>query len=135
MVRAALSLGSEEGIKELRRFVSNARRDGTRGSESLASDFDLIAPHPHASNALVPRYDCLACFSALYQRLDVLESKEILFAITKRAILATMARYRKGFVPKGVGGNRARDANQPSECADAQPRIMSEIYPYIVSGN
>lgn len=44
MVRTALSLGIE-GMKELRRFVYNARRDGTRGSESLVtSDFDLIAP-------------------------------------------------------------------------------------------
>ena len=37
MVRTALSLGSEEGVKELKRFVSNARTNGKRGSESLVS--------------------------------------------------------------------------------------------------
>jgi hypothetical protein len=70
MVRTALSLGSEEDIEELRRFVSNARTDGTRGSESLVSDFGLISPYPsltvrHASNVLVPRDDCLAYLSAV----------------------------------------------------------------------
>jgi hypothetical protein len=44
-------------------------------------------------------------------RLDVLESKETLFAITKRMNLADMAQYRESLVLKGVSGNRARDAN------------------------
>ena len=116
MVRTALSLISEEGIKELRRFVSNARENGKRGSESRVSEFSLIAPHPGpttqlAGNALVPQPDRLSYFSALYQRVDVLESKETLFAITKRVSLADMAQYRESLVPKGVGGNQARDAN------------------------
>jgi hypothetical protein len=116
MVRTALSLISEEGIKELRRFVSNARENGKRVRESQVSEFSLINPHPGpttqlAGNALVPRSDCLAYFSALYQRLDVLESKETLFAITNRMNLADMAQYRESLVPKVVSGNRARDAN------------------------
>ena len=49
--------------------------------------------------------------SVVYRRLDVLESQETLFTIAKRANLAAMAQYRESLVPKGVGGNRARDAN------------------------
>jgi hypothetical protein len=116
MVRTALSLGSEEGIEELRRFVCNLRKDSKRGSDSLTSDSDFITPNPDlraplASNALVPQSDCIAHFSALYRRLDVLEIQETLFAITRRANLAAMAQYRESLVPKGAGGNRARDAN------------------------
>jgi hypothetical protein len=115
MVRTALSLGNEEGIKELRRFVSNARMDGKRGSESLVSKFNLIVLYPEstsrlASNAVVPQPDRPAYFSALYQRLDVLQNKETLFAATKRANLAAIAQYRESLVPSGVGRNRARDA-------------------------
>ena len=116
MVRTALSLGREEGVKELKRVVSNARANGKRGSESLVSEFKLITFDPDstsrlASNALVPQSACLAYLSTIYRRLDVLESKETLFTITKRANLAAMAQYRESLVPKGVGGNRARDAN------------------------
>jgi hypothetical protein len=116
MVRTALSLGSEEGIEELRRFVCNLRKDSKRGSDSLTSDSDFITPNPDlraplASNALVPQSDCIAHFSALYRRLDVLGIQETLFAITRRANLAAMAQYRESLVPKGAGGNRARDAN------------------------
>jgi hypothetical protein len=116
MVRTALSLGSEEGVKELKRFVSNARTNGKLGSESLVSEFKLITFDPDstsrlASNALVPQSACLAYLSTIYRRLDVLESKETLFTITKRANLAAMSQYRESLVPKGVGGNRARDAN------------------------
>jgi hypothetical protein len=116
IVRTALSLISEEGIKELRRFMSNTRENGKRGSESRVSEFSLIAPHPGpttrlAGNALVPQPDRLAYFSALYQRLDVLESRETLFAITKRVSLADMAQYRESLTPKSVCGNRVRDAN------------------------
>lgn len=116
MVRAALSLGSDEGTKVLRRFVYDARRDGTRGIESLVSDFNLIAPHPglevwHTRGALVPRDGILAYFSALYWHLHVLDTKATLFSISKRAKLATMARYRKSIVTERAGGIRARDAN------------------------
>ena len=116
MVRAALSLSSSEGIRELRHFVRNARKNSCLRSETLISDSDLIAPRQdltvqHANNALAPRDDGLADFSSLYRHLDVLESKETLFAITKRVKLAAMARYRKSLVPEDVGGNRARDAN------------------------
>jgi hypothetical protein len=93
-----------------------ALRDGQRGTESLVSEFNLITPHRDSTirllgNALVLHSGCLAYFSALYQRIDVLESKETLFAVTKRATLAAMAQYRESLVPNGVGGNRARDAN------------------------
>ena len=116
MVLTALSLGSEEGIEELRRFVCNLRKDNKRGSDSSSSNSDFIAPNPDlraplASNALVSQSDCIARFSALYRRLDALETQETLFTITKRANLAAMAQYRESLVPKGVGGNRARDAN------------------------
>jgi hypothetical protein len=116
MVRTAPSLGSEEGIEELRRFVSNARRRGEHKSESLVSDSKLITSHldpttEPVGNALVPQSDCFASLSALYRRLDVLESKATLFTIAKRANLAAMAWYRQSIVPKGVGGTRARDAN------------------------
>jgi hypothetical protein len=116
MVRTALALSSEEGIEELRRFVSNARRRGEHRSQSLVSDFNLITSRLDPTielvgNALVPQSDCLASLSALYQRLDVLESKGTLFTIARRANLAAMAWYRQSIVPKGVGGTRARDAN------------------------
>ena len=42
MVRKALSLGSEGGIEEVRRFMFKARRDGKRGGEILLSEFNLI---------------------------------------------------------------------------------------------
>jgi hypothetical protein len=116
MVRAALSLSSSEGIRELRHFVRNARKNSCLRSETLIPDSDLIAPRQdltvqHASNALASQDDGLAYFSSLYRHIDVLESKETLFAITKRVKLAAMARYRKSLVPEDVGGNRARDAN------------------------
>jgi hypothetical protein len=77
MVRTALSLGSEEGIEELRRSVSNARRRGEHKSESLVSDSNLITSHLDPTiepfgDALVPQSDCLASLSALYRRLDML---------------------------------------------------------------
>ena len=116
MVRTALALGSEEGIEEFRRFVSNARRRGEHKSGSLVSDSNLITSRLDpiielVGNALIPQSDCLASLSALYQRLDVLESKGTLFTIARRANLAAMAWYRQSIVPKGVGGTRARDAN------------------------
>jgi hypothetical protein len=116
MVRTALSLGSEEGVKEPRRFVSNARMNVKRGSESLVSELDLITFDPDstsrlASNALVPQSACLASFFTIYRRLDVLESQGTLFTIAKRANLAAMAQYRESLVPKGVGRNRAGDTN------------------------
>jgi hypothetical protein len=116
MVLTALSLGSEEGIEELRHFVCNLRKNSKRGSDSLTSNSNLIAPNPDlrapfASNDLVAQSDCLSHLSVLYRRLDVLESQETLFTITKRANLAAMAQYRENLVPKGAGRNQARDAN------------------------
>lgn len=116
MVRTALSLGSEEGIDELRQFVCNLRMNGKRGSEGLGSNYNLIAPHSDltfslASNTLEPQNDCLAYFSALYRSLDVLESRETLLAITERVNLAAMAQFRERLAPNGVGRNLARDAN------------------------
>jgi hypothetical protein len=49
MCRTTLSPGSDEGVREIRRFVYNVYRDGARGSESLPSDFHIIAPHRTAS--------------------------------------------------------------------------------------
>lgn len=37
MTHAALSLGTEEGIKELQRFVHNAPGDGRRKGKTLAN--------------------------------------------------------------------------------------------------
>lgn len=116
MVLTALSLGSEEGVEELRRFVCNLRKDSKRGSHSLTSNSNLIAPNPglralFTSNDLVAQSDRLSRLSVLYRRLDVLESQETLFTIAKRANLAAMAQYRESLVPKGVGRNWARDAN------------------------
>jgi len=116
MVLTALSLGSEEGIEELRRLVCNLRNNSKRRSDGLTSNSNLIAPDPglrapFASNDLVAQSDRLSHLSVLYRRLDVLESQETLSTITKRANLAAMAQYRESLVPKGVGRNRARDAN------------------------
>lgn len=65
MVRATSSLGSEEGIDELRRFLCNLRKDGKRGSFSLILNLNIAATNPNsrvplASKALVPESDCLA---------------------------------------------------------------------------
>ncbi|KAM0714625.1 hypothetical protein Q7P37_009921 [Cladosporium fusiforme] len=114
--RDTLSLGSEEGIKELQRFVHNARRDGRRMGKGLKSDFDISAPHSgvdglHVTGALVSRDSGLAHFSALYRQIDILDNKATLFSITKRVKLAAMAQYRKGLVQEGAGKNQARDAN------------------------
>ena len=116
MVLTALSLGSEEGIEELRRFVCNLRKGSTRGSDILTSSSDLAAPDPSlraplASSDLVAQSDRLSHLSVLYRRLDVLESQETRFTIAKRTNLAALAQYRESLVPKGVGRNRARDAN------------------------
>jgi hypothetical protein len=71
MIHLALSLVSEEGIKALKHFVYNARRNGRRKVKTFDSDFDLSAPHSgmdigHTTGALVPRDSSLAYFSALY---------------------------------------------------------------------
>lgn len=115
MIHAALCLGSDEGIKELQRFVYNVRKDGTRGSGSLESGFNLIAPHPdftvrHANSALVPRDRGIAHFSTLYQHLDILDGKSTLFSIAKRAKLAAMAQYRKSILPEGAGKKQVKSA-------------------------
>jgi hypothetical protein len=113
LVHAALSLGSEEGIIELRRFVHNARNDGMRGSESLESEFNLSAPQldfTGANNALIPRDRGIAHFSNLYRHLDILDGKTTLFSIAKRAKLAAMAQYRKSILPEGAGKKQIRSA-------------------------
>jgi hypothetical protein len=115
MIHSALSLGSEEGIKELQRFVCNARKDGMRGSESLESGFNLGATEPdftsgHANDALVLRDRSIAHFSTLYRHLDILDGKTTLFSIAKRAKLATMAQYRKSILPEGAGRKDIRSA-------------------------
>jgi hypothetical protein len=112
----ALSLGSEEGIEELRCFVSNARADGKRGSKTLMSGLNLITPDLSACNQLTnnatdPQSRYLAHFSTVYWRIDGLRKNETLVIIAKRANLAALAHCRESLVPKGVGGNRARDAN------------------------
>jgi hypothetical protein len=111
-----LCLGSEEGIEELRCFVSNARIDGKQGSKALMSGFNNTTPDPDvrsqiANNAPDPQSRYLAQTSNLYRRLDDLKKNETLVIITKRASLAALAQCRESLVPKGVGGNRARDAN------------------------
>jgi hypothetical protein len=105
----ALSLGSEEGIEELRCFVSNARADGKRGSKTLMSGLNLITPDLSACNQLTnnatdPQSRYLAHFSTVYWRIDGLRKNETLVIIAKRANLAALAQCRESLVPKGVGG-------------------------------
>jgi hypothetical protein len=112
----ALCLGSEEGIKELEYFVSNARRDGKQGSKALMSGFTTNNLDPDVQSQIIndasdPQSRYLAQVSRLWRRLDDLEKTETLVIITKRVSLATMAQCRESLVPRGVGGNRARDAN------------------------
>jgi hypothetical protein len=116
LIHAALSLSSEEGIKELRRFVHNARKDGSLRGKSLESDSNLSAPHSgvdvwHAASALVPRDSGLDLFSNLYRQIDVLDDKATLFSITRRVKLAAIAQHRKGLLQEGAGKNQARDVN------------------------
>jgi hypothetical protein len=116
LVSTALSLGSEEGIEELRCFVSNARVDGNQCGKALMSGLDLSTPDLNVwsqltNNALDPQPRYLAHVSTLYWRIDALRKNETLVIITKRANLAALAQCRESLVPKGVGGNRARDAN------------------------
>ena len=115
MVRTALSLSSEEGIKELRRFVANAREDGKRGSGSLVPEFNLSTPQPdftggHANNALILRDRGIAHFSTLFQHLDILDGKTTLFSVAKRAKLAAMAQYRNSILPEGASRKDIRIA-------------------------
>jgi hypothetical protein len=80
------------------------------------SGFNNTTPDPDvrsqiANNAPDPQSRYLAQTSNLYRRLDDLKKNETLVIITKRARLATLAQCRESLVPKGVEGNRARDAN------------------------
>jgi len=93
LICTALSLGSEEGIEELRCFVSNARIDGQQGSKALMPGFnptpaDLNAHSQLTNNAPDPQSRYLAHVSTLYQRLDVLKKNETLVIIIKLASLA-----------------------------------------------
>jgi hypothetical protein len=116
LLRTALSLSSEEGIEELRSFVSNARVGDKQGRRTLTSGLNLTTPDLNARdqlnhNAVDTQSRYLAQFSTVYWRLDGLRKKETLVVIAKRANLAALAQCRESLVPKGVGGNRARDAN------------------------
>jgi hypothetical protein len=96
--------------------VSNARIDGKRGGKVLMSGFDLTTPDLNTwsqltNNALDPQSRYLAHARTLYRRIDTLKKNETLVIITKRANLAALAQCRESLLPKGVGGNRARDAN------------------------
>jgi hypothetical protein len=96
--------------------VSNARADGKRGSKTLMSGLNPITPDLSACNQLTnnatdPQSRYLAHFSTVYWRIDGLRKNETLVIIAKRANLAALAHCRESLVPKGVGGNRARDAN------------------------
>jgi len=80
LVHSALSLGGEERIKELRRFVQNVRKDDRLRGKSMESDFNLSVPHSgvdvwHATSALVPGDSGLGLFSNLYRQIDVLDKR------------------------------------------------------------
>jgi hypothetical protein len=107
MIHAALSLGSEEGMKELRRFLSNAGEIGMRGCESLMSDIKLTDPRlgsnvGHAKGTI---------FSALYQHLDVLDGRTALFSIAKRVKMAAMAQHRKSLISEATSKKQAKATN------------------------
>jgi hypothetical protein len=126
MIRTALSLSSEEGIKELRRFVANAREDGKRGSGSLVPEFNLSTPQPdftggHADNALMLRDRGIAHFPTLFRHLDILDGKTTLFSIAKRAKLAAMAQYRNSILPEGASRKDTRSATL---------RLFHAVWPY-----
>jgi hypothetical protein len=57
----------------------------------------------YAGCELVPRYDGLAYFSALYWCPNNREKKTTLFSIIERVKEAAMAQYRDSLLPKGVG--------------------------------
>jgi hypothetical protein len=116
MIHAALSLGSEEGMKELRRFLSNAGEIGMRGSQSLMSDIKLTDPRlgsnvGHAKGTIVSRDSALVHFSALYQHLDILDGRTALFSIAKRVKLAAMAQHRKSLISEATSKKQAKATN------------------------
>ena len=116
MVCTAVSLGSEKGIKELQRFVYDARRSVKQKGKSLESEFDLNASQPdadtrNADGTLIPRDSDLARLTALYQQITTLDDAAIKLSVTRRVKLAAMAQYRKGLVRNVAGRNQAKDAN------------------------
>lgn len=116
MVCTAVSPGSEKGIRELQRFVYDARRKVKQIGKSLESEFDFSAPQPdvdtrNADGTLISRDSGLARFSALYQQIKTLDNAAIKLSVTRRVKLAAMAQYRKGLVQNVAGRNQAKDAN------------------------
>lgn len=116
MVYTAVSLGSDEGVKELQRFVCNARRSVKRNGESLESEFDFSASQsdanmPNVDGTLILRDRGLARFSALYQQIETLDKVATKVSITRRVKLAAMAEYRKGLLQTGLGRKQAKNAN------------------------
>jgi hypothetical protein len=122
MVCTAVSLGSEKGIEELRRFVYDARRNAKQKGKSLESEFDHSASQSdldtrNADGTLNTRDSGLARFSALYQQIVNLDKVAIKLSVTRRVKLAALAQYRKGLVQNGAGRNQAKDANLYLFCA------------------
>lgn len=116
LVGTAVSLGSEKGIKELQRFVYNARRNVEQNGKSLESEFDLSAFQSdantrNADGTLIPRDHGLARFSALYQQIETLDKLAIKVSVTRRVKLAAMAQYRNSLVQDCRLRNQAKDAN------------------------
>jgi hypothetical protein len=116
MVCSAVSLGSDKGVKELQRFVCNARRSGKQSGNSLESEFDISAFQSDANTTnvvgtLILRDRGLARFSALYQQIETLDKVATKVSITRRVKLAAMAQYRKGLLQTGLGRKQAKNAN------------------------
>ncbi|GAB7336896.1 hypothetical protein MBLNU13_g00813t2 [Cladosporium sp. NU13] len=115
LVCTAVSLGSDKGIKELQRFVYNARRDGKQKDKSLAPEFDLSVPQSdgglrNADGTFISSDSGLGHFYALYQQIETLDKVAIKLSVTRRAKLAAMAQYRKAVVQNVAGRIQAKDA-------------------------
>jgi hypothetical protein len=115
MVCTAVSLGSEKGIKELQRFVYNARRDVKQKGKSWESEFDLSVSQSDgvmrsANGTFISSDSGLSHFSALYQQIETLDKVAIKLFVTRRVKLAAMAQYRRALVQNVAGRNQAKDA-------------------------
>jgi hypothetical protein len=116
MVCTAVSLAGEKGIKELQRFVCDARRNAKQKSKSLESEFDLSASQSdadmrNADGTLIPRDSGLARLTALYQQIMTLDIAAIKLSVTRCVKLAAMAQYRKSLLQEGAGRKQAKAAN------------------------
>jgi hypothetical protein len=115
LVYTAVSLGSDKGIKEVQRFVYNARRDGKQKDKSLASEFDLSVPRSdgvvrNADGTFISSDSGLGHFYVLYQQVETLDKVAIKLHVTRRVKLAAMAQYRKALVQNVAGRIQAKDA-------------------------